>query len=221
MILLYTRLLVTYNSGMEKKVVIAVTRAGRGDWYLFDSFEEADEHPIVQYGDAIMTHPTHFMTQFTRLEMPWLLDLLDMGHIPRDRDGLERNSGVIWARMQGRASRPPESPDRICEIIRRDRQLSKKEKPAMAEEKTKEKKMPAPPKREKKYAGDSVITLLTNDEGVPYGKENNPKRPGTKTHAAFAKYRNGMTVDQAVADGIDYGTIVYDVDKGFISVKPK
>lgn len=206
---------------MENQAVIAVTRNGLGDWYLFDSFEEADEHPVVQYGDVIMTGPDQFMTQFTELEIPLLLEEIGLGHLPSDREGVARNRHKIWAVIRGRGRRPPHSPAKICEIIRRDRQLSKKEKPRMTktETKTEEKTKPVPPKRQKKFAGDMAITLLTNEEGVPYGPENNPKRPGTKTHAAFARYRNGMTVDQAIADGIDYATIVYDHDKGFISIK--
>lgn len=44
----------------------------------------------------------------------------------------------------------------------------------------------------------------------------NPKRKGTKAHAQFAKYKTGMTVEEARSAGI--GTMKYDVEHKFISI---
>lgn len=210
---------------MDTKVVIAVTRNGLGDWYLFDAFEEADQHPLIQYGDVIMTQPSDILRKFTRLEIPWLLDKLDMGHLPQDRETLERNAEKMWARMTGQCSRPPEDPAEICALVRRDRRLSLIErKREMAETKTaaagEENKTEKPKKPvHRKYPGSAKITLLADKDGNPYGQKNNPKREGSKSHGRFAIYVNGMTVDEFVSKGGLYADIVHDVEKGFISVK--
>lgn len=82
---------------------------------------------------------------------------------------------------------------------------------------------PATPKGDgnpkRKYAGDLKITLLTDKDGKPYGPNNNPKREGSKTAKNFALYENGMTIDGFIAKGGTYAEVVWDVDKGFISVK--
>lgn len=57
----------------------------------------------------------------------------------------------------------------------------------------------------------AVITLLT---------ETNPKREGSKAHAAFSNYRTGMTVGE-FADAVGKeatGHLVYDAKHGFISI---
>lgn len=210
---------------MDRKVVVAITCGGIGDWFLFDTFEEADEHPLIQYGDVIMTHDKHFLSQFNCLEYPWLLKQIDMEEIPPKLQFLERNSAKIWARIVSKAQKPPTDPAVICEMVRNDRKSTKLERQKMTATTQKdskpaeEKKKKTPPKRERKYAGEMKITLLENADGVPYSKTNNPKRPGSKTHAMFEKYENGITVDQAIARGIDYATIVYDADKQFIAIK--
>lgn len=204
---------------MENSCVIAVTRAGLGDWLLFDTFEEADEHPLVQYGDVIMRRQSCIFTQFTRLEIPWLLELLDLGHLPTDRKTLENNAEKMWARMRGRSQRPPSDPAVVCETIRRDRQLTKTErKRKMAEAKTEEKK-PKPAATTRKFPGNAKITLLADKEGNPYGPKNNPKREGSASHGRFAMYYNGMTVDEYLSKGGLYADLPHDTGKGFIDVK--
>jgi len=75
-----------------------------------------------------------------------------------------------------------------------------------------------PPKREPKYKPDATITLLADKDGKPYGKDNNPKRQGSKSGERFALYTNGMTVDQAIAAGITRPDLDFDVQKKFISI---
>lgn len=73
----------------------------------------------------------------------------------------------------------------------------------------------------RKFDGDDVITFLTDPEGRKYGPDNNPKRTGSKAHASFALYRDGMTVDDFLKAGGPYTDIVWDEGKSFIAVKPK
>lgn len=202
---------------MDTKVVIAVTRAGLGDWLLFDTFEEADEHPLVQYGDVIMTHPAAFLEQWTRLELPRLLESLELGHLPMDREGLLRSKDVIWARMRGRSKRPPEDPAVICDTVVRDRKLTKIERSKrVTDTATKTETTPKPAANQRRYRGDAKVTLLTDKDGKPYGPNNNPKRPGSKTHERFKLYKNGKTVEELLADGAVYSDFKYDEDKGFV-----
>lgn len=205
---------------MDTEVVIAVTRAGLGDWLIFDSFEEADEHPLVQYGDVIMTHRAAFMTQWTRLELPGLLEHLGMGEFSSSPDLLHHNVDKVWARMISISARPTEDPSELCELIRRDRRLTKVERKKImstASTKTKEDK----PKAEKKviqrrYSGEAKVTLLADKDGNPYGPDNNPKRAGTKTYERFKLYANGLTVEELLAKGAEFGDFKYDEDKGFV-----
>lgn len=75
-----------------------------------------------------------------------------------------------------------------------------------------------PPVREPKYKNDSIITLLADKDGNPYGKDNNPKRAGSKSAERFAFYTNGMTVEQAIAAGLTRGDLDFDMQKNFISI---
>ena len=212
--------MVLHSGSMDQNIVIAVTRNGLGDWLLFDSFEEADEHPQVQYGDIILTRPEDFLVKWTNLELPGLLGSLDLGSLPLDREILLRNSAKIWARMVGRSERPSSDPEKICDIIRRDRKLTLTERKIMTKDATNTKpateKAAAPQAR--KFPGTMKITLLADAEGTPYGPKNNPKRESTKSHTRFAIYTNGMTVDEYIAKGGVYADIPYDVTKKFIKV---
>lgn len=58
---------------------------------------------------------------------------------------------------------------------------------------------------------DATITVLSDQ---------NPKRPGSASHAAFAKYQSGMTVQEFLDAVGEKATahIVYDAAHGFIAV---
>lgn len=207
---------------MGEEVVIAVTRAGLGRWLRFDSFEEADEHPVVQYGDVVMTHEKAFMTQWTRLELPGLLEKIGMSDLPLEQHVLEHNAPRIWARMIATAETPPQNPEEICEMVRSDRKKTKTERKqkmtAQAEAKTdgNAKRDRVAEQKKRRYSGEARVTLLADANGNPYGPKNNPKRAGTKTHARFALYANGLTVEELLAKGADFGDFKYDEDKGFV-----
>lgn len=46
----------------------------------------------------------------------------------------------------------------------------------------------------------------------------NPKKPGSKAHARYALYREGMTVTEFMAAGGTSADVKYDADHGFIRV---
>lgn len=67
---------------------------------------------------------------------------------------------------------------------------------------------------------ESVITLLSDEHGVKYGADNNPKRTGSSSAERFAKYRDGLTVADAKEVGLSVSDIRYDVAHGYISLTP-
>lgn len=65
------------------------------------------------------------------------------------------------------------------------------------------------PKKEP-VADKRVITLLVKE---------NPKRPGSKAHARFELYKNGMTVEQFLAAGGTLSDVAWNIAHKFIEVK--
>ena len=135
---------------VRQKGVVAVTRNGLGDWWLFDTYENADTHPLIQYGDVICTDPDKIVVKWTRIEIPLLLEQLvspveratilvefrtaGWGNWKRTMD---RFKDILWQRMIEKAKQPPADPATICNLITRDRKLSLKERKTMAKETTK------------------------------------------------------------------------------------
>ncbi len=69
------------------------------------------------------------------------------------------------------------------------------------------------------HALTAKITLGKNADGKPYnGTDNNPKRKGSKSFDKFAKYRDGMTVQQATDAGLSAADLSWDKSHGFISI---
>ena len=56
---------------------------------------------------------------------------------------------------------------------------------------------------------DAVITITATG---------NPKRPSSASHTRFEKYRNGMTVKEALANGVTMADVRFDSSKGFIKL---
>lgn len=69
---------------------IAITCGRRGDVWLVDSFEQADLHPLIQYGDAILQSEDDVFKQFNELEIPGLLLRLNKTTL-RDRFHVKMN----------------------------------------------------------------------------------------------------------------------------------
>ena len=217
-------------------VCVAVTRGGFGDVWLFDSRTEAFLHPIVQYGDALLLGPEDLVYQYNWLEWNNLRRLAGMEPLPpadltrRQHLAISgQQSGRIFEALLARASRPPSDPQQTCDIVSRDRRLG-----TMAKKKEDAPKPPAGTVRvaptpkdgdavspvgvrgPKGVPLDAVIHMGHNKDGVPFGPDNNPKKPGSKTHGRFALYVQDMTIEQAIAAGIPTADLVYDRDHGFI-----
>ncbi len=61
-----------------------------------------------------------------------------------------------------------------------------------------------------KYPDEYVIRVLVDD---------NPKRPGSRSHGEFALYKTGMTVSEYLAAGGSRAGINWDAERGFIAVE--
>lgn len=66
---------------------------------------------------------------------------------------------------------------------------------------------------------DAIIRMGADAEGNAYGPKNNPTRKGSKVFDRFAKYKDGMTVEKAVAAGIHRADIPYHQEQGFITLE--
>ncbi len=202
--------------------------------WLLDTFQNADAHPLIQYGDAIICNPEDILRQYNHLEMPDLLDRLgDMSlreralsemteagkRGPRERDtALMKHAPAMWDLMVEIATPVLSDPAAICNQVREDRartirmsQMTKENKNAGA---APENKTPKP----SKYANDTKISMGADKEGKKFGKDNNPKRQGSKSADRFAKYTDGMTVESALKAGLTVADFDNDIKKGFISI---
>jgi hypothetical protein len=222
---------------------VAITRDGRGDFWAFGSFSEADCHPLVQYGDRIIDGPQSITKRLSLAEIPRVLrrcgreDLAERvltcfgaPSYPQKVLRVNEYAKYIWIALTESARSAPSDPEELVKLIVRDRKLSIEESKKMeaetptteATEAPKAKKTKAPkaegaPKAER-YIRDHTIRLLSNAEGVKYGPENNPKRAGSASHDRFALYEDGMTIAAAVEKGVKTEDIAWDVRKGFIEV---
>lgn len=77
---------------------------------------------------------------------------------------------------------------------------------------------PAKPKTVGGFALTAKITFGKDKESKSYGKDNNPKRAGSASHGKFAKYVDGMTVQQAVDAGMTGADLTWDTKHGFIKI---
>lgn len=216
-------------------VAIAVTRNGKGEFWRFENRSEADLHPLVQYGDAILDGSLDILSNYTLRELPEFFDragleptrLEDLqraaGGLERKmRAGLENLAEDAWARLLERATEPPTDSSEICKLVREDRiatlNTSRKETTmtdtAAAPADTKKKGGRTP--KASKFGDEAVITLGSDKEGKKYGPDNNPKRG--KAADRFAKYADGMTVKQAKEAGVTGGDVEWDADHNYISV---
>jgi hypothetical protein len=86
--------------------------------------------------------------------------------------------------------------------------------PAKAAKAPKDPKEPKAPRRSKfaeLYPDEAKITLLVKE---------NPKKVGSKSHARFEGHFNNKsgTVKEALANGVTYQDIAYEVGRGFLTV---
>ena len=217
---------------------VAITRGGFGTAWVFKTRTAAFLHPIVQYGDALLCGPGDMVAQYNTIEwnnLRYLLGLppaLMTGLPPRGvRELKAAQAPGMWDALLRLAVGPPSDLQRICDIVAKDRSMGptmakKKEgapADAVANEATgltneaKTSNLPTPVRGPKGTPQDAVITLGTDAQGNKYGPDNNPKKPGSKTHGRFASYYDGMTIAQALEAGLTTADLVYDRDKGFVS----
>lgn len=223
---------------------VAVTREGWGNFYAFDSKEEAHNHALIQYGDAVMDGPEDLLRNYNLLEIGRLLSRLgderlrlatlrsihpDLGLSYTQRIKLLRErSREIWDLVLSQAQRPPSDPETIIRLVQADRQsltestMDEKTqdttKKSKAEKAPKEKKEPKPPR----YTAQSIVHLLSDADGKQYGPDHNPKRAGSASAERFARYRDGITVGELLdheAQTKVFADLDYDVSKGFIEIE--
>ena len=119
---------------------IAITRDGLGDLWAFGSFTEADQHPIVQYGDPIIEGHKSLVKKVPIGKIPSLMlrlgasDLAERANqILSDTSNLPHQTRLIrfgevsqffWAHMVKCAKKVPDDPTTIVTLICRDRKLS-------------------------------------------------------------------------------------------------
>jgi hypothetical protein len=72
--------------------------------------------------------------------------------------------------------------------------------------------VPRGPRDSKYFNLDDKITIIT--EG---GK--NPKKPSSKSYKRFDLYKNGMTIREALSQGVYTADIIYDVQHKFIKLE--
>ncbi len=70
--------------------------------------------------------------------------------------------------------------------------------------------------RVSKWDPNAKITMGVDKEGRKYGRDNNPKRGASAER--FSKYRDGMTVADALKAGLETGDLNWDTTRKFISI---
>ena len=160
-----------------------------------ETFEEADAVPVPPNTRRVQVREE---PDLDTLDNPTLLRIYN--HLKTGKPVVKLESHVkgirsIWG-LLGKLG-PDGAPSRDLESILEGQ-------PKVEQNKSK------PNKRTKKYGTDLRITLLV---------KKNPKRPATKAFTAFALYRTGMTIGEALAAGVSKGDISWDVRHKFISVE--
>jgi hypothetical protein len=110
-------------------MVVTVTRAGTGSVYRFASIALADVHPLVQYGDPIITSPELLTQCLSMSECAAVADKIGDSNLavrirecPTDlRHRVAGLMGDLWAALERSAPSPPRDPAVIVREIVRDR----------------------------------------------------------------------------------------------------
>jgi hypothetical protein len=128
-------------------VAVAITRAGEGTAYLFESWFDARVHPLTQYGDSILEDKYDLFGDFFVSEFPRFLRNIGRPDIEvrfKDRLAALKSQGKV-DRIIGREIRdelgdecfqalvsvavpPPTDPTIICQLVRSDREADARER---------------------------------------------------------------------------------------------
>ena len=111
--------------------VIAVTRAGRGAVFSFSSVLSADTHPVVQFGDAIITSMSEIRQCLTMDECAMVAEKVGDKYLADEIRECPSSSSEassvryamekLWDVLQKRAPKPPTDHAKILQIIIADR----------------------------------------------------------------------------------------------------
>lgn len=168
---------------------VVITRQGYGEMYSFRAFALADEHPLYQYGDAIVHDGRSVARQFNRLEMPGLLTRLGHPLVARQMESefaklnatererkLQDYGELAWQYIKKAAVEPPKDPAEICKIIAQDRRKTKQREFIMAKKATKvEEKV-----EDQTFAGGEAGVEAAAEKPAKAGKKaKEPKEPST------------------------------------------
>lgn len=83
---------------------------------------------------------------------------------------------------------------------------------------------PAKPKRVKKPKKEPSVRrskfneLYPDDAAITMLAESNPKKQGSKSRERFEGYTGASTVKEALANGVTYQDIAYDVGRNFVKI---
>jgi hypothetical protein len=215
--------------------VVVVTNHGWGEIWKFESLLEAQVHPQVRDGDAVMSGTEDLVRDYNDLEWPKLMMKLRLEgavaigtalrSLPpmRQAEIIRDNARRVWHALLDQATIPPLDPNKETNMAKAEAAAKAAEKPTPAAKKetvAKEPKAPKGPQAPKGYTLADTIHFAKNAEGKEYHPtENNPKRPSSVSHARFAQYKNGMTIGDALAAGVLSADISWDVSHKFIIIK--
>ena len=109
--------------------VIAVTRAGTGKVYRFKSLQMADVHPLLQYGDPVITSADVLRQCLTLPECAAVAAQVGESVLAKEirdcpvgeRPRVSRLMGGLWSALERRAPAPPSDPTLIIREIVQDR----------------------------------------------------------------------------------------------------
>lgn len=80
---------------------------------------------------------------------------------------------------------------------------------------------PNTPHKLRKVAGynpETKIIMAKDEEGKPYGANNNPKREGSKAADHFSRYKSNVTIKSLVDAGVPPGDIAWNLAHGLIEI---
>lgn len=215
---------------------IAVTRGGLGDVWLFESLIQADEHALVQFGDALCETADRITHIWSNLELVRFAKRFGDDRLAAEMDGQKKLSSFtdrLWNLLVSVAKRPPSDPAEVLRLVSDDRKQTRasgviqrshpSEGSANMPDKTEatEKKKGV---RAAKYSDDSVISFGKDAKAdknygpQPDGSFHNAKKAGSGAAGRFEKMKAGMTVGQAIAAGVTRGDINWDAKQGFIKL---
>lgn len=221
---------------------ILVDAGGTGRVWRMPSERDAYWHALYTPGDVVCSSEEHVLSRWGQHDLPMVAELTQseavVGFVrereaqlrvttPSDRAAAEARAETarrIWPALLAIAQEPPSEDEKLAAELLRARRMATKERvmtdknatttaaAGKAADKTPKEKTVAG------YPATSKLKFGADKEGKPYGKDNNPKRPGTATHTRFAGYRDGMTIAQALETGLTEADVAHDLKKGFVKV---